>query len=36
MREKELAKMLNIEKEKIKCIVANADGDCFYQCINSH
>lgn len=34
MREKELAKMLNIEKEKIKCIVANADGDCFYQCMS--
>ena len=34
MREKELCKILNVDKDLIKCIVVNADGDCFYHCIS--
>jgi len=34
MRTKELAQLLNIDKDKIDLYVAEADGDCFYNCVS--
>ena len=36
MRTNELARLLNIHKDKIDLYVAEADGDCFYSCIKKY